>query len=44
MLLLMIHYNDRTNIALRIVGGMAGFCISMIAVPVVSCCILARNN
>ncbi|DBA79274.1 TPA: hypothetical protein ACH3X2_007822 [Trebouxia sp. C0005] len=33
MLLLMIHYNDRTNIALRIVGGMAGFCISMIAVP-----------
>ncbi|DBB06968.1 TPA: hypothetical protein ACH3X3_009618 [Trebouxia sp. C0006] len=34
MLLLMIHYNDRTNIALRIVGGMAGFCISMIAVPV----------
>lgn len=36
MLLLMIHYNDRTNIALRIVGGMAGFCVSMIAVPVVS--------
>ena len=40
MLLLMIHYNDRTNIALRIVGGMAGFCISMIAVPVVSSCIV----
>ena len=36
MLLVMIHYNNRTNIALRIVGGMAGFCISMIAVPVVS--------
>lgn len=36
MMLVMIHYNHRTNIALRIVGGMAGFCISMIAVPVVS--------
>lgn len=35
MMLVMIHYNHRTNIALRIVGGMAGFCISMIAVPVV---------
>ena len=36
MLLLMIHYNDRTNIALSVIGGMAGFCVSMIAVPVVS--------
>ncbi|KAL3138213.1 hypothetical protein ABBQ38_005434 [Trebouxia sp. C0009 RCD-2024] len=33
MLLVMIHYNHRTNIALRISGGMAGFCLSMIAVP-----------
>lgn len=38
MLLVMIHYNHRTNIALRIVGGMAGFCVSMVAVPVVSGC------
>ena len=36
MLLVMIHYNHRTNIALRISGGMAGFCLSMIAVPLVS--------
>ena len=36
MLLIMIHYNHRTNIALRISGGMAGFCLSMIAVPLVS--------
>ena len=36
MLLVMIHYNHRTNIALRISGGMAGFCVSMIAVPLVS--------
>ena len=36
MLLVMIHYNHCTNIALRISGGMAGFCLSMIAVPLVS--------
>lgn len=40
MLLVMIHYNHRTNIALRISGGMAGFCLSMIAVPLVSLSIL----
>lgn len=36
MLLVMIHYNHRTNIALRVSGGMAGFCLSMTAVPLVS--------
>lgn len=36
MLLVMIHFNHHTNLTLRILLGMAGFCCSMIAVPVVS--------
>lgn len=44
MLLVMIHYNHRTNIALRISGGMAGFCLSMIAVPLVSLSFSKRKS